>query len=106
MICSNISALWQWLLSFFCALPLKRQQRSKSAQIILMPRLRMFRKRSSTQKQFAGRLQQSSLQLVWVQDRTSSQKTRGLQLNRIFQRKQETPSGVNERSAATGTDNK
>lgn len=104
MICSSISAAWRRLRSLFCALPLERQCDSNSGQVIVMPRLRMFRKKSSMQKRFAGRLQESRLQLVWVQDKRRSQKAARLQFNGIFQRKQEIPSIVDERPAATGTD--
>gem|GEM_PF-4377483 len=105
MICSKTSAIWQRLLSFFCAVPLRRSHNSKSAQIILMPRLRVFRKKSSMQKRFAGRLQQSGLQLVWAQQEKSSWlKARRVELSQMFQRESEILCNPKERPAATGTD--
>lgn len=72
MICSRNSVVWHQLLSFRFYSQLPRLRSSKSARIISMPRVRMFRKKYVTQKQFTRLLPQNGLHLVWTRRENSS----------------------------------
>jgi hypothetical protein len=105
MLCSRILEVWHRLLSFLCCLPPQYLHSSKSARIISMPRLRMFRKKYVTRKQRTKLLpQQHGLHLVWARRENSSSLSAG-NLHQVLLRKIK-PKPACERLAATGTETK
>lgn len=103
MLCSKLLEVWHRLLSFLCCLPPQYLHSSKSARIISMPRLRMFRKKYVTQKQPIKLLpQQHGLHLVWARRESSSLRS-AANLHHTLMRKIK-PKPASKWLAATGTE--
>jgi hypothetical protein len=80
MVCLGNYAILDGFFSLLCSLQRRLSDNSKSARIISMTRLHRLRTKSNIRKQFASRLQQEKLLLVWSQNKNSSRQS-GVQIS-------------------------